>query len=493
LDWAVGVRLLVTALALLSLVCQGRAQGLRYSNRREVAIPDHATLRLGPFYSSMRFSQSAGYRYTRSVGAGTDYLYENKRGEVREDGEEFPLISRLTFRNYLLITRNMDIDLSLWMSYAHYPLGTQEDDFDMDLVEEGLHGNFSTEFALTPYVKGTAYDNALYRTDYVDTRGLIDDYGGERYEYFQNTLGVNMDWLMTKDRNLAISFSRLDVLPRDDEFSEQERYAYNESVAYEHEIFPGLIAGARASYSQAKYEDAERADTRSEDYSLFFRFSRDVDVERGAGFRLTDVTTLTATLGASAGYSYGVSTTEDDEDDEGNDQERLSGSLLLKTQIMRNLAHSFSYRRGLRGGFDSSFDLYDDYAYRLTWGGHATKAQLYSSLSEVQPDGESEDEYSNWTSGASVSYPITRIIRLYMTTSYAIRDNPDAALDDDDEDDESRYDYETWRSRIGTSFAVTRSIGFNTYVEHVERTSDAETLGYERDTFAATFNYSHQF
>lgn len=482
-------------LGLLILICAAgtvQAQGLRFSNRREVAIPDYATLRIGPFYSSMAFSQSAGYRYTRSSGAGTDYLYENERGTIRDDGYEFPLVSRLTFRNYLIITRNMDLDLSLWSSYYHYPMDTQEDDFNVDIAEEGLTGTLSTEFALSPYIRGSAYENAVYRTDYVDARGFTDEYGGDRYEYFRNNLGLSMDWLLAKDKNLGFSASRLDVLPQDDDdFDDQERYAYRESLVYEQEIFPDLITGFRASYVQTEYEDPARTDTSEQNYSAYFRFSR--AAEGGAGFRLTDVTTLTATLGTSLGYTRSVRRSSDDDDDTAGDQERLSGSVKIETQLMRNVKHSFEYDRGLTGGFDSAFNEYDTLAYRFAWSGYATKLQLYSTLREITPDGDDEEQYSDWKSGLSLSYPLTRYISTYLTSDYTVRDNADANREDEDEDDEVRYDYDTWRTRLGTSFGVTKEVNFNAYAEHIERISDASTLEYERDTVAATLTYSHQF
>ena len=63
------------------LVAPAVAQNLRFSNRREVAIPKNAVLRIGPFYSTARFTQRAGYRYTRSTGAGTDFLIHTLRPE----------------------------------------------------------------------------------------------------------------------------------------------------------------------------------------------------------------------------------------------------------------------------------------------------------------------------------------------------------------------------------------------------------------------------
>ena len=75
------------------------AQTLRYSNHRDVDIPDYALFRIGPFYSNWAVSQSVGCRYSRSRGTGTEYLADNRFGAIGEDGLEFPLISVLTMRN----------------------------------------------------------------------------------------------------------------------------------------------------------------------------------------------------------------------------------------------------------------------------------------------------------------------------------------------------------------------------------------------------------
>jgi len=499
-------RVLVFCLALAWLVPAACGQTLRYSNRREVGIPEYATLRIGPFYSSVTFSQSAGYRYVRTRGTGTDYLFRNRRGVIVEDGYEFPLISELDFRNYLLITRRMDMDLSLELVYEHYPMGTQEDEFNVDLPEEGIIGSLSAAFALTPCLKGTIYDNATYRTTYIDTRGIEDEYGGEEYEHFNNVLGLILDWGMSSDKNVSLSLSREDVVPRSDEFEDQERTTYHESLTYGQTVVPGVIAGARAAFSQTSYEDPDRGDTHLQDYSVFA--SAGGSDEPGVRAPLSERTELTLSLGYSVGVvaeagRERITTTNletDVETEADKDTASLTGKIGLRTLLRKDLVHSLSYSRSLRGGFRTAFETVDTYEYKIDWTGYASSASLYSRLSMVEPSTEARNEYRDWTSGFEMSYPLVRYITLLFQSTYSVRNNttesgaPEEELEDLQEvaDQELRNDYTTWQTRIGTKFSLMREIDFTTYAEHIERYSDSEDLEYERDILAAYLTYTHE-
>jgi hypothetical protein len=479
--------IVLSACVLVVTAGPAQAQGIRFSNTREVAIPDYATLRIGPFYSTIIYSQSVGYRYSRSTGTGTEYYFNNERGVITEEGEEFPIISRLNFRNYLLISRNMDLDASIAMSYEYYPLDTQDDEFNIDIVEEGVYGVLSTGFRLTPFVQGIIYDRARYQTDYIDLRGEEDRLGGEAYENFQNTLGMNIDWLLAKDKKIAATVSRYDEIPRDDEFDYLERTTYSEGVAFEYAVIPGLVVGARAAYAQHEYDDPERRDAREEDYSFYTRFSRGL----GLGFRVTDFTTVNANIGYSRGYAASGSTdAEAEEDDE--DSETVTGGISMTTRLRRDLKHTLSYGRSLTRGFESAFETTDRYSYRINWTGKATSASLYTGVRVVDPSSRTVNEYSDWVSGASVSYPIIPAIRLQLSSIYSVRDNK-VRFDGGEVDPEFEADYETWTSRIGTSFAVTRSIDFTAYAQHAERDSDAADLAYTQDLVGATFTYNYKF
>ena len=74
------------AAAVMLVASVAAAQTLRFDEYREPQIPDHANLRLGPFYSDIAFSQSVGYRYSTSSGQGSEYLRQNGYGRVTKDG-----------------------------------------------------------------------------------------------------------------------------------------------------------------------------------------------------------------------------------------------------------------------------------------------------------------------------------------------------------------------------------------------------------------------
>ena len=464
--------------ALILAATDASAQGLRFGNHREVRPPDYATLMIGPFYSTIEFSQSAGYKYTRSKGTGTDFLYANRRGVTIEDGGEFPLTTRLDLRNYLMISRSTDLDMSIGISYDHFPLGTQEDQFNVLLVDEGIYGSFSMGVMLSPFCKGTAYDKMVYRTDYIDTRGIEDPYGGQQYEYFRNTIGLDMDWLMAMNHNLGLSLSREDEVPHDeDEYGIQERVSYREALIYEYALYSGLVLGAGATYTQTDYTDPTRQDTRREDYSAFLRFGEDADIP------LTGVSVLSLRAGYSQGYHWSPPVADESE------SATVSGAASLRTQLRRNLSHKLGYSRTLRGGFNSAFEQVDAYDYRIEWKGAASSVTLHSALKEVEPSSDSVNAYRDWSSGLEVSYPLRPYINLQFSSKYSVRQNRDTV----EGDEEWVYDYDTWSTRLGTSFAVTRKIDFTTYVQHVERYSNSEQLEYERDTISGVFTFRHRF
>jgi hypothetical protein len=296
--------------------------------------------------------------------------------------------------------------------------------------------------------------------------------------------------------------SREDFIPRSDAFKDQERVTYHEGLQYEQQIFiPNLVGGARATLSQNDYKSPDRPDTDLEEYLAYLRFGAGKgigDVE-GLRLRLTRASTAEVGLGYSAGFSYGAEeairagdvtarTRQSREAVEGG----LTGYAKLTTWLLRNLVHELQYRRGLRLGFDSAFEMYDEYSYRITWQRDLMTVAGYSVLTQVYPSWDATPAYSTWTSGADASYPLTERLRLLGTTIYTRRQNEDAPPGADI-DEEWRYDYQTWLSRLGTGFAVTPSISFTTYGEHVVRWSDSDNLEFTRDTFEAFFTYRHAF
>lgn len=473
------------------------AQLLRFSNHREVQIPKYAVLRIGPFYSSARFSLTAGYMYTDTSGTGRDFIFRNRRGEVLDDGSELPVIATLQFRNYLLITRRMDVDMSARLSYEYYPLDTREDGFYVDLVEEGVLANISSEMMFSPYLKGTLYDWFVYRADYIDTRGLEDRYGGRRYEYARNKIGFDLDWLLAKDKNVGLSVSRFDEWSFTDEFDDQERTVYEESALYEQEIMPMLALGAKARFQQIDYEADDRNDGEIREYLVYGRFEG--GDQEGLQVRVTDVTTLTVGIGYAVAYSRQRGERTDVESDvtterEGSDENGvITGFASLETGLRKDLSHKIEARRTVRSSFDSAYDIVDSIDYRIGWQGPLSAATFYTTYREVEPSSERVSRYSDWTTGFDLRFPLMRYVDFYLQSMYSIRDNKDSDETDDALDQTERFDYETWVTRAGTQFRVSKNVSFDFYYQHTERYSDSEDLQYSRDLLAALFTYSHEF
>jgi hypothetical protein len=388
------------------------------------------------------------------------------------------------------------------MSYAHYPLETQEDEFVIDLAEENIAGSISTELRLTPFLNAMIHNDAEYRTDYIDIRGQSDAYGGQGYERFSNEIGVDLDWLMTKKQNLALSVERGDEMPRDEEYLDQENTSYYGSLAYEYEVLPGIVVGARAASLQTLYTSTNRQDTILNDYSVF------LGGERGLGVKLTEFTTVSARLGVAHGADWEESLTGDPVS-----EATATGTASLYTDLSKHFSHSVTYVRGLRTGFVSEFEVFSSVDYRIQWAGEVASASVQSSLTGVDPSGEDPSDYSDWSTTAQLNYPVVPYMTLVFSTTYDVRDNSEqvpVAQDTDEEasdsgdgveqasvslptDIEEGNDYGTWSSRVGTSFAVLENLDFSVYAQHVVRISDSEDLEYERDTISATLTYSHEF
>jgi hypothetical protein len=463
-------------LLFLAGVCAATAafgQNLRYDNYREVAVPEYATLRIGPFYSTARFSLSAGYRYVETDGTGTDFLFGNERGKILEDGSDLPVIAWLDLRNYLVISRRADLDLSVTLGYETYPLDTQEDGFFLYPPEEGLSGTLTSELDLSRTVKARLYDNLLYRTDYIDERGLADEYGGEEYERFENTIGADIDWMAAKDHNLGFSLSRTDVIPREDAFERQERVSYHESVLYERRLNPQWMAGMRAGFEQNAYPATNRSDTYAQEFAAYTELEL----------------TRRSRIGGSLGYASG--TISDPVGGEDDTFDTVIGGAFIETDLSKSLTHALAYTRSQDVGFESSFENSSALTYTLEWAGRFSAAQFRTGYADVEVS-DRRGDYTDWVTGVVYQHPLTSWIVLELSTLYAVRENnppPDPAGLAVTEVD----DYDTWSSRIGTAFGVTRDVEFKTYAQHTERFSDNLELEYERNLLSAMFTYTREF
>lgn len=485
--WGLGVAL---CLALVALPQAGRGQGISFDNRRETAIPENATLRVGPFYSTATFTASAGYRYTRSKGAGTDYYVEGKRGEIRKDGSEIPVRLAMDFFNYVPLSRHSSIDATVRVVYRHYPLNTQEDDFNVFIPDESATGNLAWDYYITRYLRGTVYERMKYAADYLDTRGQTDAIGGRRYEYFENRIGNTLLWLLSENSNLGLTLERMDlwVLSNEEEFGRQERTEYRENLFYERELIERVVVGGSFGMTQRDYKDKTRSDTTQTDFSVFARGNE------GKGFAITDHTTLGLSAGMSTGKSDSRLSTNGTEvvRDEEEDVTTFTMGAALRTQLTRYLAHELSYTRGLRGGFNSSFEEYDRWRYSVDYNRPGVGFRVFSEYNTVIPTDPNESSYEEWNSGVAINVPITTYLTLDSSYTYSQRMN-DQQSTDPDAAAEERDDYYTRVARIGSSVGIMKSVKWVTYVQRYERLSDLNELEFTRDTFETRLEYTHRF
>ena len=236
---------------------------------------------------------------------------------------------------------------------------------------------------------------------------------------------------------------------------------------------------------------------------MYARAALGEEEEIGVAVRPTRATTITLRLGmavaASASYSRGGSSREFGdvdlqsiyESDSAGDSASLLVEGRIETRLRKDMTHSLGYERGVRGGFLSAFEEYDSLEYQISYAGAFTSASVFSRWSTVRPSAAALNEYKDWTTGLTWTYPLSRSVDLRLTSTYSERENETVLVETGEVEWES--DYSTWVTRVGTRFEVTRSIDFDFYAQHVDRTSESESLDYQRDTVAATFTYRHDF
>ena len=491
--------------ALIGCVSVVSGQAVRFDNKREVAIPDYATLRIGPFYSTASYHLQVGYRWSASDGAGTDYIRGNQRGVILEDGSDFPIINTLTFRNYLLITRNMDLDISFRVGYEYYPMGTSEDQWFFDMADEGVFGTISFQYRLTPMGWGEVYDRFEYRVDYVDSRGQLDRFGGRRYEHIDNTLGTSLTWDFAKDQRIRGRLSRQDVVPFDDEFEEQERVTHRARLDYETDLTGRITLGAGVEYIDTDYSVPYRLDVQYLTYRIYARLNEGLSDDPRLTVKLSDYTSAWASLGYSLGYGATVGRSEtitqtgegnptiSENRVDGSDYSTATGALGIRTHLRENVWHSLEYRRELIAGWQAALDVIDLLEYRLQWDGEATTASLTSTYRATAPTSEVVRDYTDWLTRLIVDYPLTRMATLNLGAGYQQRRNTGELVAEGLLEPDEIYDYDTWWGRVGTTVDLTKKVTFVTYYAYVARDGDSEDLDYSRHIFEAFIRYRHDF
>ncbi|HAS83115.1 MAG TPA: hypothetical protein DCS43_10695 [Verrucomicrobia bacterium] len=450
----------------------GQSTMLRYDQHREIQPPEYATIRLGPFFSTVGIAQSIGYSYTRLSGAGIDYLEGNRRGDVLDDGMEFPMVSSMTLNNYLMITRKLDLEINLGVNYRYFPMQTQEDELQIDLTDEGIFATFSSQFNPSRDSRILVYDDILYRTDYVDTRGFTDRYGGREYSSLQNTVGMDWDWKPSLIDSFSSAASRRDTIPFDDEFKAQQGATYAEMLSYRRSFTPFIAGGLLSTASQSFYTESERADIFIYGLSAF------------TGLRLARRLTADTSLGYQLSTSSGGSGAD-------SDSSSMQASLGLNHEISDAYGQRLSFQRSLQESFVGGVDISDTIGYTLSWNRGLFPGGLSSTYSSQEPQDDNRNPYSDWTTSLNLQHQLTRLLRLTLNTTYAMRMNDEAV--DDTLPADLISDYETLTVSLSTGVRLTRNTLLSLYASHADRTSDNPDMVYTRDTVGALLTWSHQF
>ncbi|MDP6491269.1 MAG: hypothetical protein QGH42_02900 [Kiritimatiellia bacterium] len=463
-DFLVGALLVLTGVSVWG-------QNLRYDNHREVAIPEYATIQLGPFHSSWAFLLRAGYRYVETTGAGTDFLFAGSRGRVKKDGAEYPVIVGLDMRNYLVIGPHTDLDVSLGLRYEYYPLDTQESEFRVFLPGEGINANLSMELSPVPYLRMRLWDAFGWQMDYLDTRGLDDRYGGQRFENISNTIGLDGDLLLAERQNLGFGASRGDRWALDDEWEHQSRVTHSGYLLYEYELAEYMILGFRTGLSHIDYPESERADTMINDYRADLTTL------------LTERTTVNIFGGYAMGTVSGIS----------NSMEEVNTTLYggsLQTRLSPDLQHGLSYAHGLRGGYTSSLEEFDLLRYDIRLTGEFSRWNAYTGWQTRDPSSMNVSGYTDWTSGLLCEIPILPAVSLVGSIRYSERSNDDKAVALGDP--ELSGDYDTWAYKIGSVVRLADELDLSASAEHIERDGDNDELDYTRDIVSVLLTYRHE-
>jgi hypothetical protein len=488
---------------------------LRYNSHREVAIPEYATVRAGPFYSTLTWQQTIGYRYVDTAGSGAARLYNNDLGVIKKDGSDFPLYTTLNWQNYLILTPSMDLEIGLQLTYRYYPLNTADDELTFNLADTsylvqynnltvrssgdtwagtyagdnynvyatdqsgGLNANLSSDFTLTEFLKGRIYDAISYRVDYVDARGRTDYQNGSKYQVFQNIAGLDLDWLMARDKNMALTLTRTDTIPTDETtYKDQRSEIYRGGLAYEQMLTENLLVGLRAGYTYRHYIHSTRGTQFQQEYEGF--------------------STIQLTARSELQIALGYATADLDEaglyETEGS-TDSLIGRAKLKTQLHKDLSHAISYTRNMTGGYAAGLEVTDEARYSIDWD--ATRdigVGLSTAYQSVEPRLTAVTPYVDWVTQLSVSWQALKDLKFDFATSYSIRDNGPITTNSPNASDPTvAYDYDVWSALLGATYQLTQAASLAAYIQHTAEFSDAEELRYTRDIYGINFTFSYTF
>jgi hypothetical protein len=162
--------------------------------------------------------------------------------------------------------------------------------------------------------------------------------------------------------------------------------------------------------------------------------------------------------------------------------------------MSKHLAHELLYRRGLRSGFNSSFETFDRFQYSIDYNRVGVGIRLFTDYDVVEPTDEING-YDTWIAGVAVDYPLMDFVDLDFSYRYNIRSDRTEVLDSDGDTaiEESRRDFFDNIFRIGTSVALYRDVEIITYYERYERDSAGGDRDSLRNTFQILATYSQDF
>lgn len=521
--------------ALVFLAGVSRVFAVGEENRFETydlqKVPENANIMLFPYYGDFAFYQSAGVRYMRSSGEGMQYLYASHQqqvnaavnpvsstaspnspeyGAIKKDGIEFPLVSQLITHNYFLLSKDSIFEATINFTYLAYPNGTEDNVFDIGPQVDaqmgsfsfgaskdgwlgafngsnmeahggnrgaGASANFSSDFELTPYLRGRLFDQPSYRVDYVDARGNNDLLSGQKYPVFQNLAGADMDWQMAPDKTFSDTFSRTDTFPQNNGYDITRSVVYHQMADYRQQLSKLTAAGIRSDTYWRDYLNKRGK-----------QFQQDT-----MGYINSDVTEDT-TVNASLGYSLAKISGGNGYETNGTSGVVI-GSAGFTTRMTESLSHGFSYSRSQRAGFLAGIEVLDSVRYNIQWSNPDTWAVGFiTTYEQIATQLGNASNYTDWMSQLSVSRPLAPDLLMTVATAYTMmmNDTPRAGQLGADNLFIAN-DYDTWGTTVGVVKSFTENLKLYLYGEHLVRLSSNAQLAGTRDTVGMTLGYYYDF
>ncbi|HEX8295718.1 MAG TPA: outer membrane beta-barrel protein [Chthoniobacteraceae bacterium] len=192
------------------------------------------------------------FRMTMAVGAGLEW---NDNIRLSDENRESDFIFRPTadLEARWRISELNTLRFNVQASYAKY---FEHSELDTD----GILISPNSELALTFFVgniKFTIRDRFSYQEDTYDLPQLS---GVSKYERYENQAGIQMDWQINQQLNLAAGYDHYNLWTTQDTFSTQDRAVDTIYLRPGYQLTPAIKVGLSAAYSWINFDDADRAD-----------------------------------------------------------------------------------------------------------------------------------------------------------------------------------------------------------------------------------------